>query len=200
MTSVQSALTSTLATAAALTAPAGESADASNPSATASGKPEGKGFFDLHVLGLGYLNRIREVKPTRGQPFLACQIAALSGPKDAVEYRYFDVKVSGSEAIRVITEYQQAVKDDRKVLIGFRLGDLWVDQFTYTRGEKQGQQGVQLKARLLFISWLRIDGDTVYRAESRFEPEVTRPDDIESVNETSYAGGGSPTPSSAQAD
>lgn len=37
-------------------------------------------YFDLHVAGLGYLNRVREVKPPRGKAFLAASIAALRGP------------------------------------------------------------------------------------------------------------------------
>ena len=35
-------------------------------------------YFDLHTQGLGYLNRIREVTPSRGKAFLACTIAARS--------------------------------------------------------------------------------------------------------------------------
>ena len=38
-----------------------------------------KSFFDLHITGLGYLNRIREVKPKKGEAFWACDIAALNG-------------------------------------------------------------------------------------------------------------------------
>lgn len=26
-------------------------------------------YFDLHIQGIGYLNRVREVKPTRAEPF-----------------------------------------------------------------------------------------------------------------------------------
>ena len=61
-----------------------------------------KSFFDLHITGLGYLNRIREVKPKKGDAFLACDIAALNGPSDNPEYRRFDVRVSGSEAPQLI--------------------------------------------------------------------------------------------------
>src|SRR5690606_14410667 len=39
-----------------------------------------KSYFDLHITGLGYLSRIREVKPKKGDSFLACDIAALNGP------------------------------------------------------------------------------------------------------------------------
>ncbi len=41
-----------------------------------------KSYFDLHITGLGYLNRIREVKPKKGDAFLACDIAALNGKLD----------------------------------------------------------------------------------------------------------------------
>jgi hypothetical protein len=56
-----------------------------------------KSYFDLHITGLGYLNRIREVKPKKGDAFLACDIAALNGPSDDVAYVRFDTRVSGSK-------------------------------------------------------------------------------------------------------
>ncbi|WP_446697904.1 DUF3577 domain-containing protein, partial [Xanthomonas arboricola] len=34
------------------------------------------------------------------------------------------------------------------MLIGFRLGDLWTDVFTYEKGERASEQGVSVKARL----------------------------------------------------
>jgi hypothetical protein len=131
-----------------------------------------KSFFDLHITGLGYVNRIREVTPRKGDPFLACDIAALNGPSDAPEYRRFDVRVSGSEAKHLIRRCEDAVKAERKVLIGFRLGDLWTDTFTYTKGKRAGEQGVSLKARLLFVSWIKVDGQLVYKAEPKTSEEA----------------------------
>ena len=131
-----------------------------------------KSYFDLHINGVGYLNRVRTVTPKRGSPFLACDIKALNGPSDAVEYCGFDVKVSGKDAQSLIRRCELAVKANRKVLIGFRLGDLWVDQFTYSSGDKAGQPGVSLKARLLFVSFIKIDGQMEYKAESK-ETEQT---------------------------
>lgn len=124
-------------------------------------------YFDLHTQGLGYLNRVREIHPKRGKAFLACTLAALSGPTEAPEYRYFDVTVCGSEAQRLVKQYADAVKRGQKVLLGFRLGDLWADLFRYSRGEKAGQTGVSLKARLLFISWIKVDGHLVYQARPK---------------------------------
>ncbi|PAU51980.1 hypothetical protein BZL41_26490 [Pseudomonas sp. PIC25] len=135
-----------------------------------------KSFFDLHVTGLGYLNRIREVTPRKGDPFLACDIAALNGPSDDPEYRYFDVRVSGTEAQQLVRRCTEAVDAKKKVLIGFRLGDLWTDLFTYTKGKRAGEQGVSLKARLLYVGWIKIDGKTVYKAEPKATDAPVRED------------------------
>ena len=67
----------------------------------------------------------------------------------------------------------QAVDAEKKVMIGFRLGDLWTDTFTYSKGKRAGEQGVSLKARLLFVSWIKVDGKLVYKAE----PKPTDADD-----------------------
>ncbi|MCW5706928.1 STY4534 family ICE replication protein [Shinella sp.] len=124
-------------------------------------------FFDLHITGLGYLNRIREVKPKKGDAFLACDIAALNGPSDDVSYVRFDTRVSGSDAQHLVRRCMDAVKANRKVMIGFKLGDLWTDIFTYEKGKHAGEQAVSLKARLLFISWIKVDGVMKYKAEPR---------------------------------
>ncbi|MDH1237925.1 STY4534 family ICE replication protein [Stutzerimonas stutzeri] len=140
-----------------------------------------KSYFDLHITGLGYLNRIREVKPKKGDAFLACDIAALNGPSDQPEYRRFDVRVSGSEAQHLIRRCVPAVEAERKVLIGFRLGDLWTDIFTYSKGKRVGEQSVSLKARLLFVSWIKVDGQLVYKAEPKASEETAR-DEAPSVS------------------
>ena len=129
-------------------------------------------YFDLHTQGLGYLNRIREVTPSRGNAFLACTIAALNGPTEAPEYRYFDVTVCGAEAQQLVNRYAEAVDQGHKVLMGFRLGDLWTDLFRYSRGDKAGKTGVSLKARLLFVSWIKVDGQLVYQARPKAELEA----------------------------
>ena len=140
-------------------------------STSSNASPREKSYFDLHISGLGYLNRIREVKPRKGESFLACDIAALNGPADAPEYRRFDCRVSGREAQHLIRRCVQAVEAEKKVLIGFKLGDLWTDIFTYAKGKRAGEQGVSLKARLLFIRWIKIDGKLEYKAEARDEEE-----------------------------
>jgi len=126
-----------------------------------------KSYFDLHTTGIGYLNRIREVKPKKGEPFLACDIAALNGESDKLSYVRFDTRVSGTEAQHLVRRCEEAIKAEKKVLISFRLGDLWADIFTYSKGKRAGEQAVSFKARLLYIGWIKVDGKTVYKAEPK---------------------------------
>ena len=116
-------------------------------------------YFDLHITGIGYLNRTREVPVKRGQPFLAVDISALHGEADNVEYTRFDCRVSGKEAQAIVRQLMPAVEAGRKVLVGFKLGDLYAETFTYQRGDRQGQIGISLKARVLRITWAKIDGE-----------------------------------------
>ncbi|MGP3791615.1 STY4534 family ICE replication protein [Pseudomonas sp. B392_1p] len=132
-------------------------------------------YFDLHARGIGYLNRIREVQVRRGPGFMACDIAALYGPADAAQYTRFDCKVSGAEAERLVRRCWDAVNAQKKVLVAFRIGDLWVDPFLYEKGEKTRQPGASLKARLLYLGWIKIDGQLVYKAEPRPQEAVVEP-------------------------
>lgn len=124
-------------------------------------------YFDLHTNGIGYLNRIREVSVRKGNPFMAVTIGALHGAADEVEYTYIDCKVTGGEAEKLVRRCQQAESAKKKVLVAFRVGDLWVDTFTYEKGEKKGQPGASLKGRLLSLSWIRIDGELVFPAQAK---------------------------------
>lgn len=140
-------------------------------------------YFNLHTVGIGYLNRVREVQVRRGQPFMACDIAALHGVADAVEYTRFDCKVAGGEAERLIRLYMDAVKAEKKVLLSFRIGDLWIDPFLYEKGTKQGQPGASLKGRLLFIDWIKVNGTLQYKSPAR--QEATAPAEQAPTNEPS---------------
>ena len=126
-----------------------------------------KKYFDLHVTGIGYLGRAREVPVRRGEPFLALEVNALHGAAERVEYTRFDCRVTGGEAQALVRRFMPRINDrEAKVLVGFRLGDLYPDVFTYQNGAKAGQTGVSLKARLLKIHWIKVNGEWVYTAEA----------------------------------
>lgn len=124
-------------------------------------------FFDLHTSGIGYLNRIREVPIRKGKPILSVTVAALRGSSDDVEYSYIDCNVVGAEAEKLVRRCQQAVDAGKKVLVAFRIGDIRTEPFTYEKGEKKGQAGASLKGRLLFLNWIKVDGETVYEAKPK---------------------------------
>ncbi|MDR1281723.1 MAG: DUF3577 domain-containing protein [Opitutaceae bacterium] len=130
----------------------------SSPKTTSSSES----YFNLITTGTGYLNDIHDVKPEQGDPFLACKIAALKGPKSKVQYVYFDARVSGAEAQKLVRRCIKAVNAKQEVLIKFRLGNLEGSAFTYTQGKNAGKQGVNFKVHLLFISQIKVDGKIVH--------------------------------------
>ena len=86
-----------------------ESSQASSPSS----------FFNLHVEGVGYLNRVRTVNPKKGQEFLACTVAALRGSDSDVSYTKFDCRVSGADAQAIVKRLEDDVAAEKAVIIGF---------------------------------------------------------------------------------
>lgn len=141
--------------------------------------PAQSSHFNLHVSGIGYLNRIRLVETKKAgrkaDPFLACSIAALRGNADQPDYTYFDLRVSGSEAINLVEKLRVDVEERRKVVVSFRVGDIY--PHVYERdvkdrdGRKTGEKEFAslIKGRLLLINSITIDGENVYRRESQDE-------------------------------
>ena len=139
-----------------------ESSQASSPSH----------FFNLHVEGVGYLNRVRTVKPKKGQEFLACTVAALRGSDSDVSYTKFDCRVSGADAQAIVKRLENDVAADKAVIIGFRIADIYPEMFTFEKGDRKGQQGVSIKGRLLRIKFAKVNGEPIdvpqpARAEER---------------------------------
>ena len=126
---------------------------------------ETKQYFDLHTTGIGYLNRVREVTPKEGEPFLSITIAALRGSVDNAQYTHFECRVSGKQAQEIVRQLKPAVEGNLKVLIGFTLSDLFAESFTFKNGDKAGETGISLKARLLRIAWAKVDGEPFYTAQ-----------------------------------
>ena len=122
-------------------------------------------YFDLHTTGIGYVNHVREVTPKEGNPFLSVTISALRGSVDNVQYTHFECRVSGRQAQQVVRQLKPAVEGKQKVLIGFTLSDLYAETFTFKNGDKAGETGISLKARLLRVSWAKVDGQPFYKEQ-----------------------------------
>jgi hypothetical protein len=129
--------------------------------AEVTGSPSQPNYFNLHVEGVGYLNRVRTIKPKNGQEFLACSVSAMRGSVDEIGYTRFDCRVSGAQARKVVRMLESEVAADKRVMVGFRIADIYPELFTYERGENKGQPGVAVRGRLLRIKFAKVDGAPV---------------------------------------
>lgn len=126
-------------------------------------------FYDLHTTGLGYVNRVRMVKPKKGDQFIACSISALRGEWKSdgsvkPDYTKYDVRVYGQDAIKAIEFLKPFGDAKRKVMIQFKLGDTYPELFVYDKDtdyHKKGDHGVMIKGRLLKIAKAWVDGELV---------------------------------------
>lgn len=123
-------------------------------------------YFDLYTTGIGYLNRVREVTPKEGSSFWSVTIAALRGSVDDAQYTRFECRVSGKQAQEIVRQVKPAVEGKLKVLVGFTLSDMFAEPFTFKNGDKAGETGVSLKARLLRVSWAKVDGQPFFSEQA----------------------------------
>jgi hypothetical protein len=140
--------------------------------------PQGqKEFFDLHTCGIGYLNRTRWVTPHSGarkfKPFLCCTLNALRGAKDDVQYTPFDVKVVNDEVKELIESLMPEVQARRKVLVAFKIGDVYPDPYERKVRDDKGREteemelAAQIKGRLISVNSVTVDGQRVYTRPPR---------------------------------
>ena len=128
-------------------------------------------FFNLHVEGVGYLNRVRTVKPKKGQEFQACNVAAMRGSTADLSYTKFDCKVSGAEAQKIVKLLESDVAAEKTVIIGFKIADIYPEIFTFEKGDRKGQPGVSIKGRLLRVKFAKVNGEAVDLPETVSESE-----------------------------
>lgn len=141
-------------------------------------------FYDLHTTGLGYLNRVRMVKPKKGDQFIACSISALRGEWKSdgsvkPDYTKYDVRVYGQDAITAIEFLKPFGDEKRKVMIQFKLGDTYPELFVYDKDtdyHKKGDHGVLIKGRLLKIANAWVDGERVELPSSSSTQPATNPE------------------------
>ena len=131
-------------------------------------------FFNLHVEGVGYLNRVRTVTPKKGQEFLACTVSAMRGSTDDIGYTRFDCRVSGADAKKIVKLLEPDVTAEKTVLIGFKIADIYPELFTFEKGDKKAQVGVSFQGRLLRIKFAKINGEAVDLPQTAHSNESER--------------------------
>lgn len=173
-------------------------------STTSTASTERK-FANLHVTGIGYLNRVREVPVRKGEPFMSCTIRAMFGEmgvKDGIEYTSFDVKATTAQAEGILRDAMADASDkDKRVMVAFKISDPYINTFKFENGPRTGESGVQMKGRLLLIShvWVKdltLGGDDTvgnvlvydYEEEQRNNAAIAAEADAQAAAEAAKTG------------
>jgi hypothetical protein len=140
-------------------------------------------YFDLTTSGVGFINRFRLNKPNNGNPYYSVTIAALRGKLNdgKSQKTYIDCNIVG-DAIAMAEQLAPhfAGGAEPSIMVRFVAGDLEQRKFEYKSGERKGQSGYALKARLFDIKWFKLDGETVYS-----EAEQLRKSEMDDASEES---------------
>lgn len=156
-------------------------------------------FFDLHTVGIGYLNRARTVKPDKGDEYEATSIAALHGRSDSPSYSYFDTRVVGGEALDFVKAHKEAINDrNSKVLVRFKVGDGEASSYEVRSGDNKGSRNHVIKSRLLQITWASINGEVVLKMAGHEGDDAIPLDEAQHSPANASTGNNTPTDTPAQ--
>jgi len=127
----------------------------------------------------------------RGESFLACAVNALHGDSEDPSTTLFDCRVSGKDAQDIVQALMPAVQDNKKVIIGFAIGDIYAhiyerklkvrDANNQWKETGESETTALIKGRLLQITYAKINGDVVYRIDEDglVQTSLKLPDSVE---------------------
>ncbi|QXI26234.1 DUF3577 domain-containing protein [Pseudomonas vanderleydeniana] len=142
---------------------------------------EEKKYFNYYIHGIGYLNNVRTLTPPNKDPFLVVKVSALHGPEGSHSYTYFDCRVMGNAAKEIIKLCARPINTGETVFARFILSNLWVIPFVYPTGDKEGQLGSNLRADLISIQNLIINGEVIYTSPQKKNGDSPSPEPVEDV-------------------
>lgn len=121
--------------------------------------------YNLHTVGMGFVNRLRFVKPEgKGKGYWCVSIGALYGIEDEngrSESSLFDLNVVGKAAKESVQTLQAAFNEGKKIFVEFKAGDSRAEHFQYKKGQRAGQWGSCIKGTLLQLRKAWVNGELV---------------------------------------
>lgn len=121
--------------------------------------------YNLHTVGMGFVNRLRFVKPEgKGKGYWCVSIGALYGVEDEngrSESSLFDLNVVGKAAKESVQTLQAAFNEGKKIFVEFKAGDSRAEHFQYKKGQRAGQWGSCIKGTLLQLRKAWVNGELV---------------------------------------
>lgn len=130
-------------------------------------------WISSSIAAMGYLAGVREVDHGK-KSFLACDINLVEGPADGAGYRRFSCIVVGEKAKELIEDLCEDVKQEHKILMGVILRGFKPTIFTYQKGKHQGESDVSFQSNLMYIDWIHINGQEVYKVAPEEKEEQQR--------------------------
>ena len=122
-----------------------------------------KKVFDLITTGYGYLYRLREVKPKKGNSFWAITVGALHGIQDdngRFDSSTYDLIIRGTDAIQRVKELSQyfdsSGKSEASIFVSVVMSDTYPDYFTKAGKNDKEEIVPIIKGRLLELKGAKV--------------------------------------------
>lgn len=156
---------------------------------TTSAQPKA---YNLHTVGVGFINRLRLVKPqnSKGKGYWCVSIGALYGVEDEngrCESSLYDLRVVGSKAIDSVQQLKANFDEGHKIFVEFKAGDTRADAFQYTKGERKDQWGSCIKGTLLQLRKAWVNGELVIDTSQQEQSTSVTTEDVDGAEQAPVA-------------
>lgn len=117
--------------------------------------------IELRITGVGCISKMTQLDSATGIPLVGCEILAFGHGSP----RTFEVTAIGELAQTLIRECSHTLNSGSSVYVRFVFDDVWTNVFTPRAGRSAGRAVACLKARLVAVEWIKVDGKTVYQQQ-----------------------------------
>ena len=123
-------------------------------------------WFNAHTEACGYLNGLKEVKPSAGQtfkPFWTTTFCKLEGNPENPRKTYISISIVNPKVVEILKPHaNQLNMEGSRVFVTARISDLEVEPFIYGNNtSRAGQLGVNWQANLISLIALKVGDITV---------------------------------------
>jgi hypothetical protein len=136
-------------------------------------------YINFHAEGVAYVNRFRENETRNGDTFCSVTLGFLHGQVGQVGSKimkpsvtYIDCNIRNAEICELFKQHKNAINGEVKVTAVAKISDIYAaDPFeTTVKGKKQMVSAI--KARLIGLKQLKIDGRVVWqKTESELDEQ-----------------------------
>ena len=155
---------------------------------TAQAQPKA---YNLHTVGMGFVNRLRFVKPEgKGKGYWCVAIGALYGVEDEnrrCESSLFDLRVVGKVAMESVQALQAAFNEGKKIFVEFKAGDSRAEHYQYKNGQRAGQWGSCIKGTLLQLRKAWVNGELVIDTSQQPDQEAASDESTDDASDDHQA-------------